>query len=642
MSRLEASCVLRAHRFSKQAHEDGNGGGEGVVEDTLISSTAMHTKVSAARVNESTGTALCAWGQVFELELDEEKTPISLCDVEVECTCRGVFSPAYGNLVSPLSGILGPGVDANHVDSVLRKALQEEASLKPGASAEYLAGQQAPRFQSALHTVHANLDNNRTPVHDGGTPLKLRDSSKRADPSSMQNVGASEVSVRLLSQVVVGTAFVIAEMKNKLKHAGATAISERKEMVARTQAMAGRSSMDDQSDDEDMFVLDPTSLTIQNLRLTVEISEADPLSFTQSSLYAVPPSLIEEGRKECLEVTELQPVPFYRATVRGVQACIRASNNPWVGEGDVSIQQTTLELAAPADGQENSVLQPVLIVPPMNLSVGVTQTSTTGRLLGSWGRENNSLDESCFDWRAHGALGPFSFSLKPPSERDATFKDENTSSEVVWQAYRPLAHLLKPFPGFFSSWSRGIFSPKVGSEDGSAPVTMTPEHAMRLGDHYSTFPWFRNSLRMVSASTTTPCPKDGEEASLSTTAPLASQRTGLTMHTLSRQLSLDIKFAPSRSSLVQGVRGFTPQREDYTDAAAASLPTDSIWGIFGGGGNDDSGAPIAHKENGDNRVRALERLHAVQMDMERRRFEEREAQLMQELAALKEEKALEA
>ena len=93
---------------------------------------------------------------------------------------------------------------------------------------------------------------------------------------------------------------------------------------------------------------------------------------------------------------------------------------------------------------------------------------------------------------------------------------------------------------------------------------------------------------------------------------------------------------------MQGVRGFTPQSEDYTDTAAASLPTDSIWGIFGGGGNDDSGATVAHKEKGDNRVRALERLHAVQMDMERRRFKEREAQLMQELAALKEEKAFEA
>jgi hypothetical protein len=647
MSRLEASCVLRTHRFGRET----GGKGEANNRETLSDCSTMHTRVRSAKVGAGTGTALCAWGQIFEVELDEERRPAAMCDLEVECNCRGVFSPAYGNLVAPLDVIMGGERYGGDVAEALSQAREREAGIPSGEVAEYLARAQ-PAFEGALNTLHANLDTDRTCVYALGVEPKVRDMRRRADASAMRSPSGKAVSVRLFSQVVVGTAAAIADRKSKLQQMASSAIGERREVVAREQAMAGRSGVDEDDDDDDMFVLDPTSLTIQHLRLTMEVEEGSHLSLTQSALYAAPSSLVESGKRAGLDVAELKPVPFLKATLGGVRVQIDASNNPWIAEGHVRVPRATVELAAPeTEGGTSGRLQPVLMLPPSTFSLSLTQTSTTGRLLGSWAPSwgGSSLDESCFDWRAAGTLGPFSVSIKPPSGAEASHKDEYTSSEVVWQSYRPLAHLFRPAPGLFRGWSRGIFSPKVGSEDGSTPVSMTPEAALRLGDHYTTFPQFKNSLCKVAASTTVPRP-EGEQGSMdmTATAPLAPQITGLGLYTQSRQMSVDLKFAPSRSSLVLGTSpghnplGTNPGHNPLGTHGAAGedelaqeerRPA-AIWGMFGGGG----GAPV--DRNGlsrepENRVSALEKLHASQLERERQEHAAMVAELREEIAALR-------
>lgn len=630
MSRLEASCVVRAHQFGVPAE----GGGQEVLQDCH----AFHTKVSTARVSASTGTALCAWGQVFELELDEERCPAGQYDLEVECNCRGVFSPAYGNLVAPLEVVLGSGHNGSDATEALQRAREREAALAPEEATEYLARQLALSFEGPLNTVHANLDTDRTAVHASGVEPKVRDARRRAGASAMRTAADEVVSVRLYSQLVVGTAAAVADRKNKLQQMAASAISERREVAARAQAMANRLGVDDDEDDDEMFVLDPTSLTIQHLRFTMEVAGEDPVRLTQSALYAVPSALVDSGHKEGLGVAELQPVPFLRASLGGMKVRINASNNPWIGEGQVMVQKIAVELVAPEEeGGTTGKMQPVLLLPPVDLSLSLAQTSTTGRLLGSFAHGGSPVDESCFDWRVKGTLGPFSVSIKPPSDAEASHKSDYSSSEVVWQSYRPLAHLFKPVPGFVRGWSRGIFSPKVGSEDGSAPAAVTPEAAMRLGDHYTTFPQFRNSLHMVSAATTVPRP-EGDEASLSATGPLAPQRTGVSLYTQSRQMSVDLNFAPTRSALVQGMHGAAERRGQGQQTEQEQRPA-AIWGMFGGSGGVS--APVdrggASKEAEESRASALEKLHASQMERERREHREREDALRKEVASLREE-----
>ncbi len=145
---------------------------------------------------------------------------------------------------------------------------------------------------------------------------------------------------------------------------------------------------------------------------------------------------------------------------------------------------------------------------------------------------------------------------------------------------------------------------------------------------------------MVSISTTMPR-YEGQAAKLLET-PLATQRTGISLYTLSRRLTIDANFAPSRSALVRGTIDTPTKRDVPVETATESQPVD-IWKILAGGAKASNykgrGAGTAHSEKEESRLRALQKLHTAQMDAEKKRFALREAKLLEEIAALKSEKA---
>ena len=118
-------------------------------------------------------------------------------------------------------------------------------------------------------------------------------------------------------------------------------------------------------------------------------------------------------------------------------------------------------------------------------------------------------------------------------------------------------------------------------------------------------------------------------------------------------MSVDLQFAPSRSSLVLGTNpgpnpssGTNPgpsppgthEAAGEDELAQEERRPAAIWGMFGGGGG--GGAPV--DRNGlsrepENRVSALEKLHASQLERERKEHAAIEAELREEIAALREE-----
>ena len=125
----------------------------------------MSTRISRAKVNESTGTAMCAWNDFFEVEINEEECVRNI-DVEVECTCKGIFSPVYGNMVVPMSVLLGhhmgsDGSDLARMIEIVSTAVKKEEEMQDIEFAEYAATTTSPLFESNMNYLHANLNASR-------------------------------------------------------------------------------------------------------------------------------------------------------------------------------------------------------------------------------------------------------------------------------------------------------------------------------------------------------------------------------------------------------------------------------------------------------------------------------------------------
>jgi hypothetical protein len=559
--------------------------------------------VGIARVNESTSSALCSWGDCFEIDLGNIDP--ECVDVELECICKGVFSPDYGNVICPLPLFLGTGYSITQVKEALNEARSKESSLSSKEEDTYLKENESKfRIEGELNTIHANLDAKRVSVHSGGEK-KLRAHGNRANESMVQNADANSVSLRIFSQVVVGTAAAVAIQKGRVQGMVDTAIRERKEIVARTEALAGRG---DDDDEDDMFVLDPTSFTFQSLRMTIDVSKNDPLRFTCSSLYVVPNDIVENGLDEGFDMAKTSPVPFLRATLSGINATINASNNPWIADCELKMHSLALELA---NSDYGSGLSVVLMLPPSSIFLGLQQTSTSGRLLA--GFSGSTLDESCFDWLIKGNLGPFCVDMKRVGSsgdggKTGQGEDSNTFIGTVWETSHIMSHLFQTFPRTTAFWSRGIFSPKIGNEDGSAPRVVTPEAAIRLGDPYTTFPLFRNTVQRVSLCATLAANDATGQNDIFSMQPLSNQRTGVRIVTASRQMSAAVDFAPSRSSIVRtDLR--TVGREDNGDTT--NPKSASGWTLFGRSANTQEVESNSHAVY-ENRLAAMERLHAAQ------------------------------
>ena len=335
-----------------------------------------------------------------------------------------------------------------------------------------------------------------------GVEPKVRDTSRRADASAMRSPSGEAVSVRLFSQVVVGTAAAIADRKSKLQQMASSAIGERRELVAREQAMAGRSGVDkdEDEDDDDMFVLDP-SLPF-SICASQEVRRGPP-SLTQSAPMQRP-FPVESGRRAGLD-GGARPVPFLRVTLGGVRQTTRAITLDCGGH--VGAEATVAGGAGNRGGHAGSCS---LCCAASTTFFSLTQTSTTGRpwVLGAvMGRQ---LSGRVADGALRALLGPSRSRLGHPSA-EASHKDEYILRGGV-AVGRPLAHLFRPAPDFSGAgpgvslaprWAGGRFT----------PVSMTPEAALRLGDHYTTFS-IQKLVVQAAASTTVPRPEGGREANM--------------------------------------------------------------------------------------------------------------------------------
>ncbi len=646
MTRLESQCHVTIHSFSPLNESTRTS-----KEQNLLGSYAMSTGISRAKVNESTGTAICDWNNFFEVEMRAEENPANL-DVEVECTCKGIFSPVYGNLVIPMSVLSGSheGENSRGLAKMMESvsaAVEKEKQMGDEEFKKYAATATSPLYEGEINHLHANLNASRMQAFSGSDRVRIGSS---VGPSAMQTPAGSGVSVRLFTKIVAGTPSAIAEQKNRLQELAKVAIDDRKAMVTRNQALAGRSGTNDpgDEDEDDLFVLDPTTLTVQNICASVTIAEENPLRITISSLYVVPAALSQSARVTGLEVTPVVAVPWLRVVVGGIKGKVRASNNPWIIDSRLDVKMGTIEVASAEQAAEGPSMEKVFSLPSSWLSLSAQQTSTTGLFLRGWdwAGGSSSLDESCFDWRLRGAIGPVEIDLRKP-EGDQPASSPSTRS-ILWEGKRVFDHLFRVYEKNDASlWSRGIFSTKVGSESGGSPARLTPEAAMRLGDHYSIFPRFRNTLYKVAISTILPAEysrvSNSSSLDIGSSKPLASQCTRLSFSTRSRQLSFGVAVAPSRASVVANKVDTTSTMgvviDDNVDMGEErnTHATGGLFGFFSGQAVQEQ-APKT-RENSQAQLDAqratLEALHSVQLKEQRDAWASEKALLEAEITALK-------
>ena len=169
---------------------------------------------------------------------------------------------------------------------------------------------------------------------------------------------------------------------------------------------------------------------------------------------------------------------------------IDASNNPWIAEGHVRVPRATWswqrrkqrghERAAAACAY--AAFNHLLSQPHTDLDHGATPWVWAP----SWG--GSSLDESCFDGALQALLGPSRSPLnhlarRPPTRTNTPPQRWCGSRIVRW-------HTCSGLHPDFSGLVQGIFSPKVAVRT-VYPSLHDPRAALRLGDHYTTFPQFK-------------------------------------------------------------------------------------------------------------------------------------------------------
>ena len=202
----------------------------------------------------------------------------------------------------------------------------------------------------------------------------------------------------------------------------------------------------------------PTTLTIQNLKASLAIAEHSPLRITISSLYVVPAALNRSAREAGFKVAPAVPVPWLRVVTGGIEVNLLVNNNPWAINTHMKVKRGSIEVASPEQDADEPTMEMVLSLPSSWLALKAQQTSTTGLFLQGWNwlGGSSTLDESCFEWRLTGALGPIQIDVRKP-ENDQ-LQCGNSSSCILWEGKRVLDHLFRVYEKSDASlWSRGIF-----------------------------------------------------------------------------------------------------------------------------------------------------------------------------------------
>lgn len=396
------------------------------------------------------GTGFAAWGEIFTLPVDGILEDSSE-EYIIECNTRGYFTPSYGRIVIPRSHFLKQ-------TSIVADTFNE----------------------SDIQTTHCTLSIPSTGGLFGSSSENI-DYSKYLSDRALASPDPDLVSVRLMSMVVDGTDRFQSAVKARFSLRVQEAIKERTLVVQRQQELAAReATRNDEDDVEEVFILDPSALTIHDVNLSVKFQR---LSVTVEMLYLTPAPLRAQISKiSSKELPHFKSIPLAYVLIKGLEASAHGSNNPWAIIAKISIEKAKVreiynhQLVLKNNEKRKECFS--LKIPPIHAQLNVTQTSTMSRTIGG------HLDEYCFDFDGFVEMSPFKIILNPKS----FFNASSSKSVTLWKMYRILQHLWTQR----TEWAMGHGFNSMG-EDSTYPH-QSPEASLRLGNAYTAKPKHMNVI----------------------------------------------------------------------------------------------------------------------------------------------------
>lgn len=290
------------------------------------------------------------------------------------------------------------------------------------------------------------------------------------------------VTVRLLSCLVQGDVFspgyqnALARIRSRV----ADAVKEKKQLVERQQQIAEREKDKSgfQDDDESGFVLDPSQLTVQDLKVKVIIPS---ITIFVEAMYSIP-NTSEEKKSTVKSLTVLKVI------LKEFQCSGTAKNNPWDAQVSASVESLKIldMIAVRAENQQSTDISPLVFaktqssplvcLPGARADFSITQVSSIGRNV------DGNLNLSCFEWSGVLSFLSFKFIVSPRSFKSLT----SQGLLSLWRTNYILEHLWVPiFP-----FGLGAAVMSLGSASRSASNSF--ETSSRYGGIYEEFPLHAN------------------------------------------------------------------------------------------------------------------------------------------------------
>ena len=484
-------------------------------------SAPIVTESSNVKIHKS-GTGFATWGEVYSLPVDSTSDDINNQYI-IECNTRGYFTPSYGRLVIPKSHFL------------------KQASVVADTFNE-----------SDIQTSHCTLD-----IASSGGGLfgssGTVDYSKYLTDIALTSPDPELVSVRLMTMVVEGTDRFQSAVQARFSARVKEAIAERTLVVQRQQELAAREAMrnDDDDDVEEVFILDPSALTIHDLNFSIKF---DRLSVTVEMLYLTPAPLRAQISKiSSKELPHFKSIPLAYILIKGFEANAQGSNNPWVITAKLSVQKVKIQeiynsqVLLKSNEKRRECFS--LKIPPIHAQLNVTQTSTMSRTIGA------SLDESCFDFDGFVEMHPFKVKLNPRS----FFVASGCKSVTLWKMYRILQHLWTRQ----SEWALGYGFNSMG--EGSTFPKQSPEASLRLGNPYTAKPKHINVISEYLASIRHADDNYFDDSSDERFKLLPPQVSVLTMVTETRTMDISVNCRTDSDSLWYNENHLENSDDDSSD-----------------------------------------------------------------------------
>jgi hypothetical protein len=262
---------------------------------------------------------------------------------------------------------------------------------------------------------------------------------------------------RLMTMVVSGSTAQYQAAMSRLHVRVKEAIVERKTVLDRKEQLALREQKRDPDEsEEEVFILDPSVLTVQDLQMEFRLPK---LSLTLHAVYHTRPEIRSEAITRGVSLLHSTPVPVLSVECKGLRGKIDACNNPWIARIQLAagkfrvrdMQSFNHSKSQKSVGQRNgsssssrsdrkngtrssSEATPIVSLRGVSAAVNLTQTSTMSRMI------DGKLDSSCFDWNATVSMFPVTFVVNSASFHSA--KKDNGA--LFWQRFRLLSHLWAP------------------------------------------------------------------------------------------------------------------------------------------------------------------------------------------------------